>query len=94
MANNGTCPLCGAPYSPPPCDRDSLIARGALHLTPRGFDVFSRLARGMTQQQVAADLGLAETTVKGHVCQVLCDLGAANTTAACVMLERAGLIRG
>lgn len=35
-------------------------------LTPREFDVMQRVTRGMLNKQIAADLGIAEKTVKIH----------------------------
>jgi DNA-binding NarL/FixJ family response regulator len=44
-------------------------------LTEREFDVLRCVARGMSNAEVAAELFLAEATVKGYVARVLAKLG-------------------
>ena len=43
-------------------------------LTPREQDVFFAIAKGMSNQEIAAELVLSETTVKTHVTRVLSKL--------------------
>jgi FixJ family two-component response regulator len=44
-------------------------------LTPRERQVFARVARGMLNKQIAADLGTSERTVKAHRAQVMFKIG-------------------
>jgi DNA-binding NarL/FixJ family response regulator len=61
-------------------------------LTPREHSVLSHLARGLGNKQIAAELGIAERTVKFHVSSVFTKLGAANRTEAVTRAAQAGLI--
>ena len=51
-------------------------------LTAREIDVLRLVARGLTNRDVAADLGIAEATVKTHLTRVLGKLGATSRTHA------------
>ncbi len=51
-------------------------------LTPREIDVLGVLARGRSNQQIAAELGLSQRTVEGHVSNVLAKLGVASRAEA------------
>jgi DNA-binding NarL/FixJ family response regulator len=51
-------------------------------LTPRETDVLGVLARGRSNQQIAAELGLGQRTVEGHVSSVLGKLGVASRAEA------------
>lgn len=51
-------------------------------LTPREIDVLDGLGHGRSNAQIAADLVLSETTVKGHVSRILDKLGCENRTQA------------
>jgi DNA-binding NarL/FixJ family response regulator len=57
-------------------------APGAGALTPRETDVLGLLARGRSNKQIAAELGLGLRTVEGHVSSVLGKLGVASRTEA------------
>ena len=62
------------------------------HLTPRELDVLARLARGKTNREIAADLGLGVETVKTHVSHMLAKLGVTDRTQASVRALRSGLV--
>ena len=51
-------------------------------LTAREVDVLQIVARGLTNRDVAAELGIAEATVKTHLTRILAKLGAASRTHA------------
>jgi response regulator RpfG family c-di-GMP phosphodiesterase/DNA-binding CsgD family transcriptional regulator len=51
-------------------------------LTEREVDVLARLARGMTNRKVAADLGIAEKTVGNHIEHVYQKIGVSTRAAA------------
>jgi len=54
----------------------------AAALTPRESEVLGVLARGRSNQQIAAELGLGQRTVEGHVSRVLGKLGVASRAEA------------
>ncbi len=51
-------------------ERDAVLKRFAL-LSPREKEVFWRVTRGLLNKQIAADLGIAEKTVKIHRARVM-----------------------
>lgn len=63
------------------------------HLTPRELEVVTRLADGMTNQQIGQAMGLSARTVKTHVQNVRGKLDAPDRTGAVATAFRLGLIR-
>ncbi len=62
-------------------------------LTSREIEVVERIARGMSNKQIAADLGIGEATVKTHVNNIMGKLGATDRTHAVTVALRRGFIR-
>ncbi len=62
------------------------------HLTPRELEVLIRIARGQSNREIAADLGLSEETVKTHVAHLLAKLDVTDRTQASVFALRSGLV--
>ena len=60
-------------------------------LTPREREVPALLARGFANKRIAAELGIAEKTVKTHVSNVLAKLGVPDRTQAALYASRLGL---
>jgi DNA-binding NarL/FixJ family response regulator len=60
-------------------------------LTPRESSVLEHLARGRSNKQIAAALGVSERTVKFHVSTLFAKLGATNRTEAVTRAIQAGL---
>lgn len=60
-------------------------------LTPRETSVLQLLARGRSNKQIAASLGVSERTVKFHVSTLFTKLGATNRTEAVTRAIQAGL---
>ena len=56
--------------------------QGARALTPRETDVLALLARGLSNRQMATELGVSLRTVEGHVSAMLAKLGATSRTEA------------
>jgi DNA-binding NarL/FixJ family response regulator len=62
-------------------------------LTERQREVLQLLARGVSNKEIAAQLGLAENTVKVHLAQCYRVLGVSTRTAAVRKAVRSGLVR-
>jgi two-component system, NarL family, response regulator LiaR len=62
-------------------------------LTERERDVIALLAEGQSNKQIARTLSISETTVKGHVANILGKLELADRTQAAVYAVRNGLAR-
>ena len=73
--------------------RDDRRSAGGSTLSARELEVVACMADGMTNQQVAEQLGLSARTVKTHVQNVLVKLDAADRTGAVATALRQGLIR-
>ena len=61
-------------------------------LTPREREVLELLAEGLSNKEIAAQLGVSPHTAKFHVTALLDKLGAETRTEAVVLAARAGLI--
>jgi DNA-binding NarL/FixJ family response regulator len=68
------------------------ITTQGVALTAREHEVLERLARGMSNKEIAAALGVTERTVKFHVASLFTKLGAGNRTEAVTRAVHAGLV--
>lgn len=72
--------------------REAEARRPALELTARETDVLSLVARGRSNRQIAAQLGLGVRTVESHVSNTLAKLGLSSRTQAALYCIDHGLV--
>ncbi|HEV2953261.1 MAG TPA: response regulator transcription factor [Candidatus Dormibacteraeota bacterium] len=62
-------------------------------LTQREMEVFRQIARGLSNSEIARELGVSDTTVKTHVARILSKLDLRDRVQAVVAAYEAGLVR-
>jgi two-component system NarL family response regulator len=62
-------------------------------LTDREVEVLRAIAKGMANKEIAEALHISESTVKGHVNNLLAKLGVSDRTKALVVALRRGLVQ-
>lgn len=82
----------GGRFLPPPVSRALASRTPDSDLSLREREVLSLLARGRTNKEIAADLGISVATVKCHVSVILMRLQAADRTQAVVTALQRGLV--
>jgi DNA-binding NarL/FixJ family response regulator len=83
----------GRRYVPPDLAERVLPRPPSDGLTERELAVLAGIARGLGNKAIGAELGISESTVKGHVNNVLGKLGVTDRTQALVVAIRRGLVR-
>jgi DNA-binding NarL/FixJ family response regulator len=68
----------------------SVDGNGLASLTPRETEVLALIGEGMSNAEIAAELGMAEATVKSHVTRVLAKLGLASRVQAAIFAREQG----
>jgi DNA-binding NarL/FixJ family response regulator len=72
----------------------SPVVAGGLHLlTSRELEMLRCLARGLSNREIAGEIGIAVATVKAHVSRLLTKLGLRDRAAAVVFAYEVGLVR-
>lgn len=64
----------------------------AAGLTPRQSEILQFMAKGFSNKEIGAELGMTEGTVKVHVKTILAKLEAANRTQAVIKAIRLGIV--
>ena len=72
--------------------RDALFADDRVPLSPRERDVLRLMADGLVQKEIARELGMGISTVKGHRRAIREKLGALTSEQAVHLATRAGLV--
>ena len=61
------------------------------HLTPRHVQVLGHIVRGLSNKEIARELGIADGTVKQHANAIFRELGLQNRTEAVYLLAKMGV---
>ena len=61
------------------------------HLSPREIEILHLLARGLSNKEIGAQLGVVEGTVKIHITNIFSKLGVSDRAAAVVEYTRTKL---
>ncbi|MFJ2766863.1 response regulator transcription factor [Streptomyces sp. NPDC087300] len=81
LVSNGKGPsIASDPVAGPPC-----LAR---ELTSREVEVLALVTEGMTNREIASELGIKERTARQHVAQILLKFGVASRVEAAVIATK------
>lgn len=82
----------GGIYTPPDLTKTARQSNNtSASLTPRQLDVLKLMVEGHSNKVIAAELELAEGTIKMHITAILSNLGVSNRTKAAMAAEKLGL---
>jgi DNA-binding NarL/FixJ family response regulator len=83
----------GQNYLPPAISARLVERMHGPELSGRERDVLKRIVNGRANKEIAADLSIAETTVKDHVSSILLKLKASDRTQASTIAIQRGIVR-
>jgi len=63
------------------------------HLSPREIEVLHLLARGLSNKEIGALLGVVEGTVKIHITSIFSKLGVSDRTQALIEAVKRGIVQ-
>ena len=72
--------------------KDDYALENGLFLSPRQVAVLQQLSLGLSNKQIAHELGIAEPTIKMHVSALLRALGAQNRVQILIKAKQLGFI--
>lgn len=79
---------------PPAADTDgNPAARATLGISDREHEVLGLIAEGLSNKEIAQQLGVSPNTVKTHVARLLEKLGARRRTEAILKARELGIVR-
>lgn len=71
---------------------ESNVAEGVARLTPAQTRVLGMIRRGLLNREIAAELGIGESTVKAHVSEIIRKLGVISRTQIVIETARNDLV--
>lgn len=63
------------------------------HLSPREIEILHLLGRGLSNKEIAAQLGVVEGTVKIHITSIFTKLGVSDRTQALIEAVKRGIVQ-
>jgi DNA-binding NarL/FixJ family response regulator len=67
-------------------------AMPSIDLTPREREVMALVAQGLTNRQIAVEMGIAERTADTHISRILHKLGVSSRLEVAAIARRHGLV--
>ena len=75
-----------------PYNKNDYALENGLFLSPRQVAVLEQLALGLSNKQIAHELGIAEPTIKMHISAMLRVLGVQNRVQILIKAKQLGFI--
>ena len=75
-----------------PYSKENYALGNGLFLSPRQVAVLDQLAQGLSNKQIAHELGVAEPTIKMHISAMLRILGAQNRVQILIKAKELGFV--
>ena len=75
-----------------PYNKEDYALENGLFLSPRQVAVLEQLAQGLSNKQIAHELGIAEPTIKMHISAILRAFGVQNRVQILIKAKQLGFI--